>query len=119
VADPESGGPIEDNRFRVFAVSGWPVRSSGCSKPAYIPQTGVAFGGSILYFASLLDLIGAPASALAVGIDIEITEKAKSLSHGRIRLLEGSSVDPAVVGKARGILPKGVGIVSPDFDHSE
>jgi cephalosporin hydroxylase len=88
-------------------------------KPAYVLQTGVAFGGSLLYFASLLDAMGAPAGAVVVGIDIELTQKARSLSHPRIRLFEGSSVDPAVVGKARALLPEGVGLVSLDSDHSE
>lgn len=88
-------------------------------KPAWILQTGIFSGGSLVYFASMLDLIGAPESAVVVGIDIELRPEARALSHRRIRTIEGSSVDPLVVSRAKGMLPPGAGLVILDSDHSE
>jgi len=88
-------------------------------RPGFVLQTGVAGGGSLLYFASLLDLIGAPPSAVVVGIDVALTEDAKNLSHSRIRLFEGSSTDLALVNQIKQILPEADGIVILDSDHSK
>src|SRR3954451_6594534 len=40
------------------------------TRPPFIIQTGVLHGGSVLYFASLLDVINAPADALVIGVDL-------------------------------------------------
>ncbi len=87
-------------------------------KPAFILQTGVMHGGSVLYFASLLDLMGAPPDAVVVGVDIALTPSARSLSHPRIRLFEGSSTDAALVARIKASLPASTGFVVLDSDHA-
>ncbi len=86
-------------------------------RPNFVLQAGVDQGGSILYFASLLDLTHAPPEALVIGIDIALSERAKSLSHPRIRLIEGNSADPALKNHIRQILPAPHGMVVLDSDH--
>lgn len=87
-------------------------------KPAFVLQTGVAHGGSLLWFAHLLDVNEASPEAVVVGIDIVLSDEAKTLNHPRIRLVEGSSTDPETVAEARALLPADHGLVSLDSDHS-
>ena len=75
-------------------------------KPDLIVETGVAHGGSIVYYASLLELIGG--DGLVVGIDIDIRKHNRDLieSHPmfrRIQLIEGSSVSQSVADNVRSI----------------
>lgn len=88
-------------------------------KPSFILQTGVAAGGSMMYFASLLDIMGAPASVLVLGVDIVLRDDVKKITHPRVRLFEGSSVDPKVLDQIRKTLPAGKGLVILDSDHSK
>jgi cephalosporin hydroxylase len=73
-------------------------------KPDLIIETGVAHGGSLVFYASMLDLLHG--GGIVIGIDIEVRpHNRESLeSHpmfGRIRLLEGSSVDDRVFRQVR------------------
>lgn len=88
-------------------------------RPGFVLQTGVANGGSLLFFAQMLDLIGAAAEVPVVGIDVKLTDKARTLAHPRIRMIEGSSTDEGVAAEARRNLPAGGGLVILDSDHSE
>lgn len=86
-------------------------------RPGFVLQTGVAGGGSLLYFASLLDLIGAPPGAVVVGIDIVLSKEAKTLSHSRIHLFQGNSTDSSLVNQVKQMLPKSGGLVILDSNH--
>jgi cephalosporin hydroxylase len=74
-------------------------------QPELIVETGIAHGGSLVFSASMLELnaaCGGPADARVVGIDIDIRahNRAAIEAHPmfrRITMLEGSSVDPAIV----------------------
>jgi cephalosporin hydroxylase len=87
-------------------------------RPPFILQTGVSEGGSIVYFAHLLDLIQAPASALVIGVDIVLTEAAKRIDHPRVRLIEASSVSPETIEKIKALVGNQRGFISLDSDHS-
>ncbi len=74
----------------------WEVR------PRLVVETGVARGGSLILYASLLELIGG--DGLVAGVDVEIRPANREAIEAhplarRIRLIEGSSVDPAVVAR--------------------
>ena len=87
-------------------------------RPSFILQTGISEGGSMLFFASLLDLMQIP-NAKVVGVDITLSPNAKKLSHPRIQLIEGSSTDPKIIDQLKQMLPKSGGMVSLDSDHSQ
>lgn len=71
----------------------------------------------MLFFASLLDLINAPYTAVVIGIDILLTEQAKTLTHPRIRLVEGDSADAELSRQVKASLPSGRGLVVLDSNH--
>src|SRR5262245_46049499 len=73
----------------------WKVR------PELIIETGVAHGGSLLFYASLLELL-ARRSVLGIDVDIRPHNRAAIERHPlarRITLLEGSSTDSTVAAK--------------------
>ncbi|MDN3657162.1 cephalosporin hydroxylase family protein [Ferruginibacter paludis] len=72
-------------------------------QPDLIIETGIAHGGSLVYYASLLELIG---KGEVLGIDIDIREHNKIAieSHPmykRIKMIQGSSIDPEIVTRVR------------------
>jgi cephalosporin hydroxylase len=89
------------------------------TKPEFILQTGVCGGGSILYFSSILDLMGTPNDVKVIGVDIELSKKAKEIKNDRIILLEGSSTSEKVVSKINDYTHGKKGMIILDSDHSE
>jgi cephalosporin hydroxylase len=69
-------------------------------KPKIIVETGVAHGGSIIYYASLMELMQLDGFVIGVDIDIRQHNRDEIEQHPmfkRIQLIEGSSIDPKII----------------------
>ncbi len=91
-------------------------------KPDVIVETGVAHGGSLVFYASLCEVLG---KGHIVGVDIEIRphNRVAIEAHemfGRITLIEGSSTDPDIVRQVSEQIEAGqVVLVLLDSNHSK
>jgi cephalosporin hydroxylase len=91
------------------------------TKPDIIIETGVARGGSILFMASLLEMIG---KGTVIGVDIDIRAHNRSAIEAnpmskRVKLIEGSSIDTKIVDEVKALIPAGASVmVVLDSDHS-
>jgi len=90
------GRPIIQFPQDMFAMQEiiWNIR------PDLIVETGIAHGGSLIFYASMMELIGD--EGVVVGIDVDIRKHNRSAIENhrmfsRISMIEGSSVDEAVV----------------------
>ena len=73
-------------------------------KPDLIIETGIAHGGSIIFSASMLELLGGDGEVVAVDIDIRAHNRTAIERHPmmkRITMIEGSSVAPEIVEQVR------------------
>ena len=91
------------------------------TKPDIIIETGVARGGSVLFMASILEMMG---NGQVIGIDIDIRKhnresiEAHPMSK-RVTLIEGGSVDESILKQVRANIPDGARVmVVLDSDHS-
>lgn len=90
-------------------------------QPDLIIETGIAHGGSLIYYASLLELIG---KGEVLGIDIDIREHnreaiEKHAMYKRITMIQGSAIDPEVVSKIKEhTIDKKVVLVVLDSNHT-
>ena len=90
-------------------------------KPDLIIETGIAHGGSLIYYASLLELIG---KGEVIGIDIDIREHnrreiEKHPMFKRIKMLQGSSVSQDMLKQVRQhAVEKETIIVCLDSNHT-
>jgi len=74
--------------------------------PDLIVETGIAHGGSLIFYASMLELIGAEGEVLGIDIDIREHNRREIESHPmfrRIRMIQGSSIDPELVERVKRI----------------
>ncbi|MDT8428122.1 MAG: CmcI family methyltransferase [Pseudomonadales bacterium] len=92
-------------------------------RPTLIIETGVAHGGSLIYYASLFKAMGIPGRV--VGIDIEIRPHNRTAIEAHelfpyLTLLEGSSVAPEIVAQVKSLIrPDDRVMVILDSNHSK
>jgi cephalosporin hydroxylase len=73
-------------------------------RPDLIVETGIARGGSLIFHASILELIGGDGRVLGIDVDIREHNRVEIERHPlfkRIGMIEGSSLDESVVARAR------------------
>ncbi|WP_199245549.1 cephalosporin hydroxylase family protein [[Phormidium] sp. ETS-05] len=91
-------------------------------KPDVIVETGVAHGGSLIYYASLCKAID---RGRVIGIDIEIRPHNRQAIENhelfpRITLVEGSSIAPEIVSQVKSLVQPGeVAMVILDSCHTK
>jgi len=77
------------------------------TRPGAVVETGIAHGGSLVFSASMLALLGG--DGIVVGVDIDIREHNRRAIEAhpmapRIRMVQGSSIDPAMVAEVYRII---------------
>jgi len=91
-------------------------------KPDVLIETGIAHGGSLVFYASLFKAMG---RGRVIGVDVEIRPHNRRAIETHelaplITLIEGSSIDPAVVARIKSlILPNERTLVILDSNHTK
>jgi cephalosporin hydroxylase len=91
-------------------------------QPDTIVESGIAHGGSLIYYASLMELLD---RGKIIGVDIEIREHNRKVIEAhplfkRIEMIEGDSISERVIQEVRRRIPKNSKvIVCLDSDHTK
>lgn len=105
---------LPDDMLRIQEAI-WQVR------PDIIIETGIAHGGSLIFYASLMEMIG-KGRVIGLDIDIRAHNRAAIEAHPmvkRITMIEGSSVAPEVVDQVKALIkPEDVVMLILDSNHS-
>ena len=83
-------------------------------RPEVIVETGTATGGSALFFASILDLIGGSGRVVTIDVDDQFDRP----THDRIEYLDGSSVAAETLARVAEIVGERTAMVFLDSDHT-
>jgi cephalosporin hydroxylase len=89
-------------------------------KPDLVIECGIAHGGSIIYYASLLELQG-HGEVLGIDLDIRPHNREAIESHPmakRIKMIEGSSIDPAIAAQVQAAAKGKKVILVLDSNHT-
>ncbi|MEB0045459.1 MULTISPECIES: cephalosporin hydroxylase family protein [unclassified Pseudomonas] len=89
-------------------------------RPDIIVETGIAHGGSLVFYASMLELAG---HGEVLGIDIDIRQHNREAIEAhpmskRIEMIQGSSIDPAIVDQVRQRIAGKKVLVVLDSNHT-
>ncbi len=91
-------------------------------KPDVIVECGVARGGSIVYYASLLQMLGKSGRVIGIDVDIRPANRTALESHPMAKhfeLIEGSSIAPETFAEVRSrIRPSDTVLVVLDSNHT-
>ncbi len=93
------------------------------TKPKFIIETGIAHGGSLLFFASMQKLMNIKGKV--IGVDINLRKKNENIIRkhpiykNRIILLKGSSTDTNIIKKIKSIVGNARTMVILDSNHTE
>lgn len=92
------------------------------TRPELIVETGIARGGSLVFFASMLEMLGSGGRVVGVDVDIRSHNRAAIESHPlarRITMLDGSSTDAAIVEQVHSLArPSRSTLVVLDSNHT-
>lgn len=91
------------------------------TRPEVVVETGIAHGGSLVFYASLLHLLGGSGFVLGVDIDIRPHNRTEIEAHPlapRIKMIEGSSIDAAIVERVRKTVGGRRAMVVLDSNHT-
>jgi cephalosporin hydroxylase len=90
-------------------------------QPDLLIETGIAHGGSLIYYASIMELIG---KGHVLGIDIDIREHNKKEieahpMYKRISMIQGSAIDLTIIEEVKTHIKLGMTVmVSLDSNHT-
>lgn len=90
------------------------------TRPDWIVETGVAHGGSLVFSASMLELLGGEGKVLGIDIDIREHNRKRLEAHPlfhRIELIEGNAASDDVAARATGMV-NGRVLVILDSNHT-
>lgn len=91
------------------------------TKPEVIVETGVAHGGSVIFSASMLALLGGTREVIGVDIDIRTHNKLAIEQHPlseHVTLIQGSSIDPDIAAQVKARVNGRTAIVVLDSNHT-
>jgi cephalosporin hydroxylase len=91
-------------------------------KPKLIIETGIAHGGSLIFYACMQEIIGESGRVLGIDIDIRSHNRVEIEKHPMFRhitMIEGSSIDPNVVNQVHDLaVGRSPVLVALDSNHT-